>query len=365
MKCPNCGTEHESNFCPNCGYRAEANPQPAAGQPAAVPAPENPPYVPENQPYAPVAGNTGTPSPQPPKKGIRWWGILLIVVGAIVVVFILIMIITLAISSATGGNSSGRTDPAGSSVSETVSSAEGAGDSEPLTADEMDQLYTDPKKFEGRSVTLTGKVFGSPEKDGDGVYFQVFADPEKYDRNTVIRCQSADVSVSSDDYVKITGTVQGNFSGQNAFGGSVSAPVVLASSVEVVSYMDAVVPTIKSVEPSGATQDQYGYVITVDKVEFAEKETRVYVTIQNNGSSNFTAYSFNTKIIQNGKQYEEARNFSADYPEIQTDLVPGVTTEGIIAFPAIEQADFQITFDARSSDWQEDIETYSFDISVQ
>ena len=74
------------------------------------------------------------------------------------------------------------------------------------------------------------------------------------------------------------------------------------------------VPTIKSVELSRVTQDQLGYSITVEKVEFAEKETRVYVTIQNNGSSNFSAYSFNSKIIQNGKQYEEARNYSADYP---------------------------------------------------
>lgn len=359
MKCPNCGTEYESNFCPNCGYRA-ANPVPA----------------PENQPF----GNTGYPNPQPPKKGIRWWGILLIVVGAIAAVFILIIIISLIVSAATGGNSSGAANsvPA-SSVSETVSSAEGSegipsadgsepagtGDSAPLTADEMDQLYTDPKKFEGRSVTLTGKVFGSPEKDGEGIYFQIFADPEKYDRNTAIVYKSTDVSVSADDYVRITGRVQGNLKGQNAFGGSVSAPAILADSVEVVTYMDAVVPTIKSVELSGVTQDQHGYAITVEKVEFAEKETRVYVSIQNNGSSNFTAYSFNTKIIQNGKQYEEARNFFADYPEIQTDLVPGVTTEGIIAFPAIDQADFKITFEGRSNDWQEDIETYSFDIPVQ
>lgn len=102
----------------------------------------------------------------------------------------------------------------------------------------------------------------------------------------------------------------------------------------------------------------------MEKVELAEKETRVYLKVENAGSSNFNLYSFNAKIIQNGKQYEEETNFSADYPDVQTDLSVGVTTEGIFCFPAIEQADFQIVLEGSSDNWEEDLQPYTFPLSA-
>ena len=373
MKCPNCGTEHAFNFCPNCGYKAE---QQNPDSPSSTPTP----YYPENAPrqYAPEAQqpepayNTPEYADQPPKKrGLRWWGVLLIVFGAIVAAFIILCIVVLIVSSIAGtpassdGNKtisqivSSQTEP--NSEAESVSSEAPA----ELTEAEIDQLYTDPGAFKGRRVTLTGRVFQNPEKDRNVMYFQIFTDIENSDRNTVIAYQSDEALVSVDDYVRVTGVVQGKDKGYNVFGGIISAPRVLADSIEIVSYAEAAAPSLKTVELSGVTQDQYGYSITVHKVEFAEKETRVYVSIQNNGSSSFSVYSFNTKIVQDGKQYEEERNYRADYPEIQTDLQPGVSTQGVIAFPAMNQSDFQIMCEGYSDNWDESIEDYTFNITVQ
>lgn len=297
---------------------------------------------------------------QPPKKGgLRWWGVLLIVLASILLLIGIVMII--GVATAINGNNGSAVSGIAGTTSEIVSSEAPA----ELTEAEIDQLYTDPGAFKGRRVTLTGRVFQNPEKDRNVMYFQIFTDIENSDRNTVIAYQSDEALVAVDDYVRVTGVVQGEDRGYNAFGGIISAPRVLADSIEIVSYAEAAAPSLKTVELSGVTQDQYGYSVTVHKVEFAEKETRVYVSIQNNGSSSFSVYSFNTKIVQDGKQYEEERNYRADYPEIQTDLQPGASTQGVIAFPAMNQSDFQIIFEGYSDNWDESIEDYTFNITVQ
>lgn len=358
MKCPNCGTEHNFNFCPNCGQKAE---QPESNSHLNESYyPENAPQsIPEESQYDPAYDVPGYVDRVPQKSGLRWWGVLLIIFGTLLAAVIIVIIVS-TITASIIGNSNSESQALAGQTSSISSEAPGE-----LTETEIDQLYTDPDAFTGRRVTLTGQVFGSVEKDSNGIYFQMFSDVDNYDRNTVVMYRSNDISVAVDNYVKITGTVQGKFEGQNAFGGTLTAPTIIADTVEIISYADAASPTIKAVELNGMTQDQYGYSITVNKIEFAEKETRVYVTIQNNGSAVFSVYSFNTKIVQDGKQYEEERNYNADYPEIQTDLQPGVSTEGVIAFPAINQSNFQIIFEGYSDNWDESIEDYTFNITVQ
>ncbi len=269
------------------------------------------------------------------------------------------------LSSEGTSNSSDKTSSADSVSSEEPESSEAEVDTSPLSEMEIKEMYTDPDKFEGRTVTLSGQVFSDPERDDNGVYFQMFSDPENNEGNTVVAYLVPDFELESDDYVKLTGMVAGKFEGENAYGGSVTAPQIIATTLEKASYAEVVAPALKAVELKDATQTQYGYTVSITKVEFAENETRVYVTVKNDGSDIFNLYSFNTKIVQNGKQYEEDSNYDADYPEVQTDLLPGVTTEGIIVFPKLEQEDFRIVLDASSENYDEDIEPYAFDVTVK
>lgn len=39
-----------------------------------------------------------------------------------------------------------------------------------LAAADYDKLYSDPKKYKGYEVELTGKIFNEPEKDDKGTY---------------------------------------------------------------------------------------------------------------------------------------------------------------------------------------------------
>jgi len=234
-----------------------------------------------------------------------------------------------------------------------------------LTATEIQQMYTDPSSFKGRTVELIGQVFTEPEYDSNGVYFQMFNDITNSDRNTLVAYAKPDFQLKTDDYVKITGVIDAEATGKNAFGAEMTAPSIIASNVQILSYVDAISPTIKEVTLTNPTQSQKGYSVTVDKIEFAQTETRVYVTVKNSGTSTFSLYSFNAKITQNGKQYEEQTNYDAEYPEIQPELLPENTTTGVIAFPKLEQADFKIIFEAYSENWEETINPYTFNVTVK
>ena len=231
----------------------------------------------------------------------------------------------------------------------------------PMKGDEIKTLYTSPENFKNHVVEIVGKVFNTPEYSDSSVSFQMWGDFENSDKNTIVHVMDANFKVKADDYVKIIGTVGDVFKGKNAFGAEVTAPTITAKKSTVLSYQEAVVPTLKEV-PANQTVTQLGYSVTVSKVEFAEKETRVYVKVENNGNAKFNLYSFNAKIVQSNKQFEEQDNWNTDYPKIQTDLLPSTSAEGIIAFPALEIKPFKILFDCSSDNWREDLKNFEYDI---
>ena len=353
MKCPKCGTEHQSNFCPNCGANAQTppavqqNPQyqnPYPPQPIQQPNYNQPIYTQQQPaqtyPYPPI---------QPKKNKLKWWQILLIVLGCFVAIGVIASIF---------GSSDDEGNPS-SGIGETDNGSDNY-----LSATEIDQMYTDPKQFKGKKVILYGKIFTSPEISSDAVYFQMYTDPDELERNTVVEYKDPNAELKSGDYVKVIGTVSSEIKGSNLFGGTLSAPKIEAESVEVVDYIAAVRPTLKSVDIN-KTVDQFGYKCTLQKVEFSEKETRIYIAFENTGKESFNLYKHSAKIVQNGTQYEVESNYYADYPELQTEIVKGVTTEGIITFGKMEQTSFKLYLDGSSGDYSEDVEEYVFDVEIE
>lgn len=289
-----------------------------------------------------------------------------------ILALILAAVLCLSASACTSTSSDSDQPSTGSLSSEQSSEntddtkeSEQPADTTPMSESEIKQMYSDAEKFTGRTVTLSGKVFATPEQDENGIYFQMYADPEDSELNTVVAYADPDFELESGDYVKLTGVVYGEFEGTNAFGSTVTAPQIVASEMEISSYADVVSPALKTVTLEDASVTQHGYTVSLTKVEFAEKETRLYFTVENGGKATFNFYSFNVKLVQNGKQYEEETNYDADYPDIQSDLLPGVTSEGIVAFPALEPADFKVVLDAHSDDYDEDFENYTFDVTVK
>ncbi|MGI6227532.1 MAG: hypothetical protein ACOYJ1_14890 [Peptococcales bacterium] len=278
------------------------------------------------------------------------------------VLFVLLFVL-IAVASGESTDTKGSNDEGDQVESQAVSQKEDNGEKVYLDEEEIQYIYSDPRKYKGKHVIITGKVFVEPERNGDEVAVQMFQKPTNSENNTLIMYKG-NIDIEDGDYIRVDGVIEGEFKGTNAFGGTITTPKILANELEVLSYIEVMAPTEKELI-IGEKQDQYGYEVIIDKIELSEPETRVYITINNNGGSNFSAYSFNAKLLQGKNQFEAESNWEADYPEIQSDLRPGASTSGIICFPAIDHSEsFTLYIDGYSDNWEEDFKEYEFEVEI-
>lgn len=211
-----------------------------------------------------------------------------------------------------------------------------------LSEAEIEQMYSDAEAFKGAQVTLTGQVFTAPEKDGEKTYLQIFCDTENSEKGVVVYYESTDPAVKAQDFVEVTGIVKGTLKGENAFGAKLVYPLIEASEVKVVDAQEVVSPTLASFD-IGASATQAECDVTVEKVEFAEEVTRVYVKVQNNSSATVSLNTYSEVAVQNGKQFNSTfnDNFYVEYPELPYEVRAGVLAEGVVLFPAMEQQNFE------------------------
>lgn len=220
-----------------------------------------------------------------------------------------------------------------SSTPSTTEATEGEGESgEHFTADNWALLDGSPDDYKGSTVDVIGEIFLAPERDAEGVYFQMYADPNADEYNTVVAHRDTTLTVKNGDYVHITGEVADVTKGTNAFGADLELPTVIADTVEVVDATAAAPPATETF--GKATFKHGGIALTVDKVEFADTETRVFLTVDNSSNADFTFYSSSTKALQGRKQVEP--EYSSDYPEVPSDITAGALVSGVIVYPPMD-----------------------------
>lgn len=202
--------------------------------------------------------------------------------------------------------------------------------SENFTRANWDLLNGDPDSYKGASVDIVGKVFQPPESDEGVMYIQMYADPKNLEWNTIVTYEDSGLRLREDDFVHVRGTAAGKVEGENAFGATLTVPLVTADSIRVVDSTAAASPALRTLSRKQVTQA--GVTITVQKVEFAEDETRVFLAVKNGSSAQFSIYSSSGKAVQGGRQYESTFSWD-DYPELSSEIVPGAFTSGVIVFP--------------------------------
>ena len=238
-----------------------------------------------------------------------------------------------------------------------------------LEESQIGELFSHPDDFKGKYVKLKGQVFTTPEKDGDLTALQIWYDPVNAENSYLVYTNSSE-SFSENDYVFVDGKIDGTFEGENLLGGTVTVPLIKDATVEKSTYVDVMVPTIKSIEPA-AKAEQHDFSMTVDKVEYAEKETRVFVTLKNDRDDTVSAGVYSTKIIQDGKQISpdetSSSAYDGQYPELDSDVQPGATSNGIIVFPAIDQEkDFTFVMpDNYCDDYEIEFKDFKVEISAK
>lgn len=263
---------------------------------------------------------------------------------------VLILSLILILSSACGSSST---------------TASGDTTKKELSKEQFDQLYTDANAFKGYSVNFYCRVFLPPEKSDGYISVQAYANNDD-SKNTIIRIDNPSFDIKEDDILHIQGTVLKMFEGTNAFGAKLRIPAIVADKVEKADYATAFSPAIKTIDVN-QEQNQYGYILTVSKVELAEKETRVFVKIKNSSASNISIYTSSAKLVQGDKQYETMSSYGTDYPEVESDLLPNIASEGIVLFEPIDPSgeNFKIMFTGSSTNYDIDIKPFVFEIPLK
>ena len=226
-----------------------------------------------------------------------------------------------------------------------------------------DVLFTDPDEYKGAKVDLVGSVFMPPERDENGIYLQMWADPINQTWNTLVAIRDAEISIKDGDYVHVKGSVFGGFEGENMLGGKVRAVRVEAESATIVDALAIAPPAIRVYEGGHDVQTQYGLQVSLHKVEFAESETRIFLTVANNSKEEASFYSFNVKAVQGNQQFEfDFSDFSGiSYPEVQSELLPGVESSGVVVLPAMDPiSETRLFMDGNTSNWNLTFKPYEF-----
>lgn len=319
IKCPECKKKisDQCTHCPQCGYPIKDNSQS------------------ENlEIEANAEIETANPSKKPFYKKLWVW----IVAGVVLIALVLGTVLLLT------RNTRPKFDKEGN----------------PVFVEMTNEVYTNAKEYLGYHVTIKGQVFQVIGDNGSVKGIQIWLDPETCEQNLMIH-YTTDADVKQDDYIICTGYIDSLHKYTNTYGTELYAPLVISSDLKKATYIDVMAPTTATVTPENLKQEKYGYSIAIDKVEFSERETRVYATATNNGKAKLNIY--NAIIVQNGKQYESKGNYDANYDEIPHELVPGVSSSGIIVFPAISPDDFDLSIELFPDAYDEELRQFAFKIT--
>lgn len=287
--------------------------------------------------------------------------------GKIVGIIAAVLFVMFAIASVNSANrtaSDAPTQPAGDSASTQQQAVESPAPSKPqevFTQKNWAELVSDPDARKGAKVSIVGQVFVAPEKDENGVYWQMWADPKSSNWNTLVTYAHPDFEVDEQDFVKVVGEVEGQYEGTNLMGADVTAVKVTARDVKIVSAV-AAAPQPRRTRNVNVAREQHGLTIVLRKIEFADRETRVHVTVKNGTGTKATFYSFNAKATQGSKQFDAG--YGGDYPEVSSELLPGVKSSGVIVFPRMNpNKTTRLHFEGGSDDWEVEFEPYVFTVT--
>lgn len=241
----------------------------------------------------------------------------------------------------------------------------GSGESsnaQPLSEKETKEMLTNADSFKGRTVEkLPVKVFNVISKESGDYQYQGWADSEQ--NNSVLLVSDEDPNIDSDDYILLTGTVVREHKGENAFGGTITAPIIQVTEIQ---KADATIfnPSKKTIE-ANQTLEQHGLTMTLQKVEIADKSTRIYLKMVNNSGDTISIYSFNSYILQGSTQLDES-DMSYDENTLKSEMVNGSEQSGLLSFETADKdgGPLKIVLDVSSDDWDIRFSEFIFDIAL-
>ena len=284
-------------------------------------------------------------------RGIAQAGLI---ISAIVFVFSFIL----------ASNSMKDSNKSNDNNSDTVQERQQTNEKEYVT-DSIDVVSSNLNAYKGKYITFNGCNVNVVQEDSDTIYYQIYTNLDNSNSVIVEMPKSISSEKITSDYVIVDGKIEGVHSGQTIVGVSKDWARITADSITPADYTSTFGKADTTWTYSDKIIEQHGISVQITQVDFNSTETRVYVTVTNNSSNEFTLWDSSAKIVQNGQQYDTTYNYNAGYPSLSSGLLAGASSSGIIVFPPLETSEIQLQIEGSSDDWQLDFEPFSYDLTAQ
>lgn len=232
-----------------------------------------------------------------------------------------------------------------------------------LTNSDIDAISSNPNQFNGQWGKFSGKIL-DVETNGDETAVQLDLSDLDFGKTIAVYFNGVNSSqFVKDDCWTMEGKVTGTVQGQNAFNALLTLPTVEGEKMAKTSCLEALYLSLKNSTIN--TSQQLGNVkITVNSVEFAEKHTRVFITVQNlNADRKITFSEFDSYIVQGHSQYSPtSAPFGFDVKQIDTTILPGVIESGYVFFDPVPQNSFNLQLEADEETLSSDFNNPNFSL---
>lgn len=196
-----------------------------------------------------------------------------------------------------------------------------------FTNENLKALYANPEKFKGVPVNIVGKIGKVIKLTENTTIFNVIVSGQNNQVETIIveyRVPHFMLQVS--DYIKVVGSVQSD----PGLAGQDKTPVIIADKVEALADPWSILAPPKLTIHPNAVADKNGKMVRINRVEFADKETRLFITVAN--LSDKKSYFVLSKPIarQGNRVFDEIPNRYGIYSQPTLELLPGEYIEEVI-----------------------------------
>lgn len=330
MKCRYCSAEYQGDICPDCGTPAGMDRPPHQQDNFSQKSP--PPFYTQNQEDVSPSSGISVPS----RRFVPIFATVAAVVAvAVIAFFILASYLNLLGSPGENSAISSYSIVVSPDLQETVRQGPPqTGDT--VLPDQYSELSYQADIFQGSQLSCWVQVLYNAQETEEGSYFSfrtVSSQNSGQELYGVAFWPGSASQLYDGRYLSITGTILGEYTYTDSFGYEDSGPAVYVTDLTISSYAEIFAPAIVTIFPDLDPVTRNDCTIDLTRVEFAETETRFYLTINNNTSEHLILYPDQTTAYQDNRRYHWQENYEADYTISYDGVDAGKSRELILAFP--------------------------------
>lgn len=214
-----------------------------------------------------------------------------------------------------------------------------------------DNVAPNPPSFNGKVVNWKGKI-GKVESGNGYTAWDMYTKAETSE-GMVICVYYGSLDIKEDDYLDVYGVLTRKVKKSINLVQYTDKPIAVVGIVEKIDRNKAVAPTKKTwtIEKS---QSKYNFIVTLEKIEFADNETRVYLKLENKSPYKVNLYQDEIKIIQGGSQIKsKVVPLENEKERLPNDILSNTEESGILYF---NQSDYTkpLTITIKANSYSED-----------